>query len=114
MHSYSTHGSREKLASLNAKSLAPLVPDKEQRKTVVAALKGLLSGDVRPAYIRTVFGRLMASSQAPAKRKRGPDFTLPGAVDSSTLSLDFELVTDLEVRPLNSRARLPLADEPRN
>jgi hypothetical protein len=43
---YNTHNTREKLSKLDAKKLTPLIPDKEARKTVVNAVKGIDSGEV--------------------------------------------------------------------
>ena len=41
---YNSHNTKERLSELNAKKLTTHVPDKEQRKTVVNAVKGIASG----------------------------------------------------------------------
>lgn len=44
--SYNSHNTKERLSQLDAKKLTAHVPDKEQRKTVVNAVKGIASGKV--------------------------------------------------------------------
>jgi hypothetical protein len=44
--SFKSHPTKERLAELDSKKLTPLIADKEQRKTVAAALKGIASGQV--------------------------------------------------------------------
>lgn len=43
---YNSHNTKERLSKLDAKKLTSLVPDKEQRKTVLNAVKGIASGQV--------------------------------------------------------------------
>lgn len=45
--SYSSHGTVNKLSMLNNNALKSIVTDKDQRRSVVVAVKGLLSGEVR-------------------------------------------------------------------
>ena len=44
--SYNSHNTKERLATLDAKKLTPHIHDKEQRRTVVNAVKGIASGQV--------------------------------------------------------------------
>jgi hypothetical protein len=44
--SYNSHNTKERLATLDAKKLTTHLPDKEQRRTVVNAVKGIASGQV--------------------------------------------------------------------
>jgi hypothetical protein len=43
---YNSHNTKERLSQLDAKKLGMLVQDKEQRKTVLNAVKGIASGQV--------------------------------------------------------------------
>ena len=44
---YNSHNTLERLGQLDAKKLTPILPDKEARKTVLNAVKGITSGQVR-------------------------------------------------------------------
>lgn len=94
---YKTHGSKAKLAKLGDKELAAAVPDKEQRKLVFGALKGIGSGKVGRCWA----GRLADSplqAHTP-KRKRDDDLLrgldpVPAPVPES---FDFHEILDPEV-----------------
>ena len=101
MSSYSTHGSREKLALLDGKKLTPIVADKEQRKTVLNALKGIASGQVGlnefvlhrqlKRWVRKAFTK---------KRTRDADLLeplRPEAEEPLPKSLEFHEILDPEV-----------------
>jgi len=44
---YNSHSTKERLGELNAQKLAGILPDKEGRKSVLNAVKGIASGKVR-------------------------------------------------------------------
>jgi hypothetical protein len=44
--SYNSHSTKQRLSELDAKKLTPLIPDKESRRSVQQALKGITSGEV--------------------------------------------------------------------
>lgn len=44
--SYTTHNTRTLLSQLDAKKLTPILPDRDQRKSVLGAVKGIASGEV--------------------------------------------------------------------
>lgn len=46
MSRYKSHNTKDRLAELDNKKLMTLVTDKDQRKSVVNALKGIASGEV--------------------------------------------------------------------
>lgn len=43
---YNSHNTKERLESLDGKKLSSVIPDKEARRTVVNAVKGITSGQV--------------------------------------------------------------------
>lgn len=52
---YKSHNTKERLAELDNKKLMTLVTDKDQRKSVVNALKGITSGEVRRIRKRPMY-----------------------------------------------------------
>ncbi len=55
--SYNSHDTRQRLSELDAKKLTPLVPNKDERKTVVSAVKGIAVENL----VRWVSSRLVDS-----------------------------------------------------
>ncbi|RSH93530.1 hypothetical protein EHS25_007888 [Saitozyma podzolica] len=80
---YNSHNTKERLSKLDAKKLTTLVPDKEQRKTVLNAVKGIASGQ---AYSK--------------KRTRDSDLLEPlknkDADENLPQSLEFKEILDPE------------------
>jgi hypothetical protein len=46
VYRYNSHNTKERLSKLDAKKLMPILQDKEQRRSVVNAVKGIASGEV--------------------------------------------------------------------
>ncbi|ORY34944.1 hypothetical protein BCR39DRAFT_138636 [Naematelia encephala] len=78
---YSSHKSKELLGGLTAQKLAPIIPDKDQRRTVLNAVKGIASGQT---YVK--------------KRTRDSDLLEPlaAAKEEQATSLEFNEITDPE------------------
>lgn len=51
---YNSHNTKERLEELNAKKLMTVIPDKDARRTVVAAVKGISSGPVGALCISVI------------------------------------------------------------
>jgi hypothetical protein len=47
-YSYNSHNTKERLGELTAQKLAGILPDKDGRKTVLNAVKGIASGKASP------------------------------------------------------------------
>ena len=99
--SYSTHGSREKLALLDGKKLTPIVSDKDQRKTVLNALKGIASGQVGlTEMILCIWLAESVTKSFTKKRTRDSDLLeplRPEAEEPLPQSLEFHEILDPEV-----------------
>jgi hypothetical protein len=53
---YNSHNTKERLSKLDTKKLTPILQDKEQRKSVLNAVKGIASGQVSISHIQVVVG----------------------------------------------------------
>lgn len=96
---YNSHNTRERLSSLTAQKLSPIIADKDQRRTVLNAVRNITSSEVS----RRMEQRILADRLQAYTKKRGRDSDLleplrtQPDVEAPPPSFEFNEISDVEV-----------------